>query len=34
LNHGAAEEVTAFRKKVAESNLRLLPELPPLRVGG
>ncbi|HEV7518357.1 MAG TPA: hypothetical protein VGR07_18830, partial [Thermoanaerobaculia bacterium] len=34
LNHFAAEEVTAFRKKVAESNLRLLPELPPLRVGG
>jgi photosystem II stability/assembly factor-like uncharacterized protein len=30
LNRFAAEDVAAFRKKVAESELRLLPELPPL----
>jgi photosystem II stability/assembly factor-like uncharacterized protein len=34
LNRFSAEDVAAFRKKVAESNLRLLPELPPMQVGG
>ncbi len=34
LNRFAAEDVAAFRKKVGDSDLRLLPELPPMQVGG
>jgi len=34
LNRFYAEDVAAFRKKVADSDLRLLPDLPPLGIGG
>jgi photosystem II stability/assembly factor-like uncharacterized protein len=34
LNRFYAEDVASFRKKVADADLRLLPELPPMRLGG